>query len=65
MKIWLTSFTYEDKEYAGPRIFAETERKAQFLCDIQGLILEGPLEAIHEHELYLTLLEKDENTVLH
>lgn len=65
MKIWLTSFVYQDEEYSGPRIFAETELKAKFLCEMQGLMLEGQLKMIHEYEFVLDSFERDENTVLH
>ena len=65
MKIWLTSFVYEDEEYPGPRIFAETELKAKFLCEMQGLTLAGQLKLMDEYEFSLDTLERDENTVLH
>ena len=65
MKIWITSFVFEDKEYAGPNIFASSKKKAQLLCDIQGLTLEGQLEFIEEDLYNLDSLEPHENTVYH
>jgi|TARA_R100001244_G_scaffold120455_1_gene90058 hypothetical protein len=65
MKIWITSFTYQDKEYAGPNVFASSKKKAQLLCNIQGLTLEGELTGLEEDLFYLDALETDENTVYH
>jgi|TARA_R100001530_G_scaffold19932_1_gene16710 hypothetical protein len=65
MKIWLTSFKYENKDYAGPNIVAESREKAQIICDIEGLKLEGQLEMVHENEFDFESLERTENTVLH
>ena len=65
MKIWITSFVFEDKEYSGPNVFASSKKKAQLLCNIQGLTLEGELTGIDEDLFYLDALETDENTVYH
>ena len=41
MKIFLTKFVHDLKEYEGPDIHAETWEEAQLIAESQGLILEG------------------------
>jgi hypothetical protein len=43
MKIFLTTFVHDTKEYEGPDIHAETWEEAQLIAESQGLILEGEL----------------------
>jgi len=65
MKIWITSFVWDDDEYEGPNILAETLEKAQYLANLQGLTLEGHLidnlDSVEDFEL----LERTEGTMLH
>ena len=43
MKIFLTKFVHDLKEYEGPDIHAETWEEAELIAESQGLILEGEL----------------------
>ena len=43
MKIFLTRFIQDTKEYEGPDIHAENEQQAELIAESQGLILEGEL----------------------
>jgi|TARA_R100000541_G_scaffold51264_1_gene58706 hypothetical protein len=43
MKIFLTRFIHDTKEYEGPDIHAENEQQAELIAESQGLILEGEL----------------------
>ena len=43
MKIFLTTFVHDTKQYEGPDIHAETWEEAQLIAESQGLILEGEL----------------------
>ena len=66
MKIWITSFIWDDYEYVGPNIIAETFEKAQFLADLQGLVVEGELvDIISDISQDFEVLERTEETVIH
>ena len=43
MKLFLTKFVHDTKEYEGPDIHAETWEEAELIAELQGLILEGEL----------------------
>ena len=43
MKIFLTTFVHDTKQYEGPDIHAETWEEAELIAESQGLILEGEL----------------------
>ena len=43
MKIFLTTFMHDTKEYEGPDIHAENIEQAELIAESQGLILEGEL----------------------
>jgi len=66
MKIWITSFVWDDHEYEGPNIIAETFEKAQFLAGLQGLVVEGHLvDIISNSNAEFEDLERTEETVIH
>jgi len=58
MKIFLTSFIHDGKEYAGPNIFARNWEIAEAVAEYQGLQIDGELEEIHSEELLEKLNEK-------
>ena len=65
MKIWITSFVWDDHEYEGPNIIAETFEKAQFLAGLQGLVVEGHLvDIISNSNAEFEDLESTEEGVL-
>jgi hypothetical protein len=47
MKIFLTTFMHDKREYEGPDIHAETEEEALLIAESQGLILEGELTELY------------------
>ena len=47
MKIFLTTFLHDAKEYEGPDIHAENEDQALLIAESQGLILEGELTELY------------------
>tara|TARA_R110002020_G_scaffold440467_1_gene651113 strand:+ start:47 stop:226 length:180 start_codon:yes stop_codon:yes gene_type:complete len=47
MKIFLTTFLHDKREYEGPDIHAETEEEALMIAESQGLILEGELTELY------------------
>ena len=66
MKIWITSFIWDDDEYEGPRIIAETLEKAKFLAGLQGLVVEGELvDIISDIKQDFEVLERTDETVIH
>ena len=66
MKIWITSFIWDDDEYEGPRIIAETLEKAKFLAGLQGLVEECELvDIISDIKQDFEVLERTEETVIH
>ena len=66
MKIWITSFVWDNYEYEGPNIIAETFEKAQFLAGLQGLVIEGQLvDIINSSNSAFEDLERTEETVIH
>lgn len=47
MKIFLTTFIHDTKEYEGPDIHAESVEQAQLIAESQGLIVEGELTELY------------------
>jgi|TARA_R110000803_G_scaffold116667_2_gene185266 hypothetical protein len=47
MKIFLTTFLHDAKEYEGPDIHAHDEDEALLIAESQGLILEGELTELY------------------
>ena len=46
MKIYLTRFVFDGKEYAGPDIHAECIEDAELIAEYSGLIVDGELTDI-------------------
>ena len=46
MKIFLTKFNFDGKEYTGPDIHAENMNDAELIAEANGLIIEGELTDI-------------------
>jgi hypothetical protein len=66
MKIWITSFIWDDSKYEGPNVVAETFEKAQFLANLQGLAVEGELvDIISNPNEDFEVLERTKETVIH
>ena len=54
MKIYITKFTHDGEEFAGPNIHAENMDNAELIVESQGLVVMGELQDIiqaHETEL--------------
>jgi hypothetical protein len=43
MKIYVTTFIHDGKEYVGPDIHAETFKNALLIAESQGLVVQGEL----------------------
>ena len=46
MKVYITKFLHDDKEYSGPNIYAESEEDASIIADGEGYELVGELTDI-------------------
>ena len=51
MKIFLTKFTHNDKDYSGPNIHAKSMFDAEVIAKNQGLEVEGELTDLIDLEL--------------
>jgi len=62
MKIYLTSFIYNDKEYEGPNIHADSFNSAILIAEEQNLKVCGELT-----EILQDIIDKelDDNKILH
>jgi len=58
LKIYLTRFVWDGKEYGGPNIHAETIEVAEAIAELNGLTVEGELTDI-------VGMEKDKARVIH
>ena len=64
-KIFITSMWHEGREYAGPRVLADSKEDAETICIIEGLELVGELEMLHHASIDLDMISRDGNTVIH
>ena len=51
MKIFLTKFTHDGKDYCGPNIHAECMDDAELIAENQGLEVEGELTDLVDLDL--------------
>lgn len=51
MKIFLTKFTHDGKEYSGPNIHAKSMLDAELIAENQGLEVEGELTDLVDLDL--------------
>lgn len=46
MKIFVTTFVYNDRQYNGPKIYAESIEIAKAIAELEGYKIEGELTDI-------------------
>ena len=46
MKVYITKFLHDDKEYSGPNIYAESEEDASLIAEGEGYEVVGELTDI-------------------
>jgi hypothetical protein len=46
MKIFVTTFVYNDRQYSGPKIYAESIEIAKAIAELEGYKIEGELTDI-------------------
>jgi len=51
LRIYLTRFVFDGKEYAGPDIHAENMEDAELIAEYSGLIVDGELTDIVDLDL--------------
>ena len=51
MRIYLTRFVFDGREYAGPDIHAENMEDAELIAEYSGLIVDGELTDIVDLDL--------------
>jgi len=51
LKIYLTRFVFDGREYAGPDIHAENMEDAELIAEYSGLIVDGELTDIVDLDL--------------
>ena len=59
MKIFVTTFVYNEREYSGPNIYAESFEIAKAIAELEGYKVEGELTDIIASE------EDSENRTIH
>ena len=59
MKIFVTTFVYNEREYSGPNIYAESFEIAKAIAELEGYKVEGELTDITASE------EDIENRTIH
>ncbi|MGA0233676.1 MAG: hypothetical protein ACO3MB_12490 [Saprospiraceae bacterium] len=59
MKIFVTTFVYNEREYSGPNIYAESFEIAKAIAELEGYKIEGELTDIIASE------EDIENRTIH
>jgi len=59
MKIFVTTFVYNEREYSGPNIYAESFEIAKAIAELEGYKVEGELTDIIASE------EDIENRTIH
>ena len=65
MKIYITSYTFDGDEYAGPQIHADSWDSARDIAKSNGLTLHGELTDILQNIVDQALIEDLDNRVLH
>ena len=64
MKVFITEFTYKDKNYVGPTVVASSFDEAEAKAELYGCIVVGILEMVIDQD-ELNIDEMQWNRVLH
>tara|TARA_R100001510_G_C7554682_1_gene137064 strand:+ start:206 stop:400 length:195 start_codon:yes stop_codon:yes gene_type:complete len=64
MKVFITEFTYKDKNYEGPTVVASSFDEAEAKAEMYGCVVVGILEMVIDQD-ELNIDEMQWNRVLH